>query len=131
MSSIDVQALRCQQTSPAGWTWIFSLDRVTARAHPNSRKAIQGPGSKSRALSGKRTPGGGQSKPGLTRASSYRAEGLEIEDHAVIAHFDHAADNLDALFDVEAQLEAAINEAGVGEFDGNEIAVDLSDCPGG
>ncbi len=47
--------------------------------------------------------------------------------HAVIAHFDYAADSLDALFDVEEQLEAAINAAGVGEFDGNEIAVDLSD----
>jgi hypothetical protein len=50
-----------------------------------------------------------------------------MEEHAVIAHFDYAADSLDALFDVEQQLEAAINAAGVGEFDGNEIAVDLSD----
>jgi hypothetical protein len=50
-----------------------------------------------------------------------------LEQHAVIAHFDYEADSLDALFSVEEQLETAINAAGVGEFDGNEIAVDLSD----
>jgi hypothetical protein len=50
-----------------------------------------------------------------------------MEQHAVIANFDYAADSLDALYDLEEQLVAAINAAGVGEFDGNEIAVDLSD----
>jgi hypothetical protein len=50
-----------------------------------------------------------------------------MEEHAVIAHFKYAAHGLDALFEVEDQLEAAINAAGVGEFDGNEIAVDGSD----
>jgi hypothetical protein len=50
-----------------------------------------------------------------------------VEQHAVIANFDYAADSLDDLFAVEEQLEAAINAAGVGELDGNEIAVDLSD----
>jgi hypothetical protein len=50
-----------------------------------------------------------------------------LEQHAVIAHFDYAADSLDALYNLEEQLEAAIIAAGVGEFDGNEIAVDLSD----
>jgi hypothetical protein len=50
-----------------------------------------------------------------------------MEEHAVIVHFDYAADSLDPLHDLEEQLEAAIAEAGVGEFDGNEIAVDLSD----
>ena len=50
-----------------------------------------------------------------------------MEEHAVIAHFDYAAGDLDALYAVEDQLQAAINAAGVGEFDGNEIAVDLSD----
>src|ERR671937_321245 len=50
-----------------------------------------------------------------------------MEEQAVIAHFKYAADSLDALFEVEEQLEAAIAAAGVGEFDGNEIAVDLSD----
>ena len=50
-----------------------------------------------------------------------------VQQHAVIAHFDYAADSLDALYDVEEELEAAINSAEVVEFDGNEIAVDLSD----
>jgi hypothetical protein len=50
-----------------------------------------------------------------------------MEEHAVIARFDFAADSLDPLFRLEQQLEAAIVAADVGEFDGNEIAVDLSD----
>jgi hypothetical protein len=50
-----------------------------------------------------------------------------VEQHAVIAHFEYAADSIDALYGVEAQLEDAINAAGVGEFDGDEMAVDLSD----
>jgi hypothetical protein len=50
-----------------------------------------------------------------------------MEEHAVIVQFDYAADSLDALYEVEGKLEAAISAAGVGEFDGNEIAVDLSD----
>jgi hypothetical protein len=50
-----------------------------------------------------------------------------VEEHAVIAEFEYAADSLDALYDVEALLEAAIDASGAGEFDGNEIAVDLSD----
>jgi hypothetical protein len=50
-----------------------------------------------------------------------------MEQHAVIARFDYAADSLDALFAVEEQLEDAIEAAGVGELDGNEMAVDLSD----
>ena len=48
-------------------------------------------------------------------------------DHAVIAGFEYGSTDLDALFEVGRQLEAAIDEAGVGEFDGNEIAVDGSD----
>jgi hypothetical protein len=50
-----------------------------------------------------------------------------MEEHAVIVHFDYTADSLDPLHDLEEQLEEAIATAGVGEFDGNEIAVDLSD----
>ncbi len=55
-------------------------------------------------------------------------KGVErMDDQAVIAHFDYAADSLDPLSRLEDRLEAAISGAGVGEFDGNEIAVDLSD----
>ncbi len=47
--------------------------------------------------------------------------------HAVIAHFEYGQTDLEPLFEVERQLEAAIEKAGVGEFDGNEIAVDGTD----
>jgi len=50
-----------------------------------------------------------------------------MQEHAVIANFDYAGDDLDPLYDVEQQLESAITDAEVGEFDGNEIAADLSD----
>ena len=56
-----------------------------------------------------------------------RRERTFVEQHAVIAYFDYAADSLGPLSAIEEQLESAINAAGVGEFDGNEIAVDLSD----
>jgi hypothetical protein len=62
----------------------------------------------------------------VERRRSSVAEG-RIEEHAVIVHFDYAADSPDPLHDVEEQLDAAIAEAGVVEFDGNEIAVDLSE----
>jgi hypothetical protein len=48
-------------------------------------------------------------------------------DHAVIAHFDYLSDSLEPLHAIEDELEAAIASSSVGEFDGNEIAVDLSD----
>ncbi len=47
--------------------------------------------------------------------------------HAVIAYFEYGQTDLEALFEVERQLEAAIDKAGAGEFDGNEIAVDGTD----
>jgi hypothetical protein len=50
-----------------------------------------------------------------------------MEEHAVIVRFDYAAESLDPLHDLEEQLESAIVSAGVGEFDGNEIAAGLSD----
>ncbi len=45
----------------------------------------------------------------------------------MIVQFDYASDSLDALFEVEERLEAAVAAAGTGDFDGDEIAVDLSD----
>jgi hypothetical protein len=50
-----------------------------------------------------------------------------MNEHAVIARFEYAAESLDPLFALETQLEDAITAGDVGEFDGNEIAVDLSD----
>ena len=50
-----------------------------------------------------------------------------MSEHAVIVSFDYGSTNLDPLFELEEQLESRIEDAGVGEFDGNEVAVDGSD----
>ena len=50
-----------------------------------------------------------------------------MAEHAVIVAFDYASDTLEQLHALEERLRDAIDEAGVGEFDGNEIASDLSD----
>ena len=50
-----------------------------------------------------------------------------MTEHAVIITFHYGSTNLDRLFELEDQLEKAISEAKVGEYDGNEIAVDGSD----
>jgi hypothetical protein len=47
--------------------------------------------------------------------------------HAVIVHFAYGSTDLSRLFALEERLEQAITAAGVGEFDGNEIAADGSD----
>ena len=48
-------------------------------------------------------------------------------DQAVLVYFDYGSTDLSALFSVEQNLERVIADAGVGEFDGNEIATDGSD----
>jgi hypothetical protein len=50
-----------------------------------------------------------------------------MEEQAVIVHFQYSADSLDPLFVLEDQLDEAVRAAECGEFDGHEIAVDLSD----
>ncbi|MBR0831111.1 hypothetical protein JQ596_36945 [Bradyrhizobium manausense] len=50
-----------------------------------------------------------------------------MTEHAVIIRFRYGSTNLDRLFELEGQLDAAISKAEVGEYDGNEIAVDGSD----
>ena len=50
-----------------------------------------------------------------------------VPEHAVIVHFNYGKTDLQPIFDLGDELEAAINNAGVGEFDGNEIARDGSD----
>lgn len=47
-------------------------------------------------------------------------------EHAVIVHLRSA--NVDGVFALEDSLETAIAKAGVGEYDGNEIAVDGSEA---
>ena len=50
-----------------------------------------------------------------------------VAEHAVIVHFEYGSTDLSRLFALEEKLEAAIANAGVGDFDGDEIAVDGSD----
>ena len=49
-------------------------------------------------------------------------------EHAVIVSFGYGGStDLEPLFALEQELESAIVAAGVGEYDGNEVAVDGSD----
>ena len=48
-------------------------------------------------------------------------------EHAVIIHFNYGSTDLTLLFQLEDQLLKAIDAAGVGEYDGNEVAADGSD----
>ena len=48
-------------------------------------------------------------------------------EHAVIVHFTYGSTNLQPLFALEDKMEQAIAAADVGEFDGDEIAIDGSD----
>lgn len=48
-------------------------------------------------------------------------------EHAVIVEFLYGTTDLGPLFALEEELESAIAGADVGEYDGNEIAVDGSD----
>jgi hypothetical protein len=50
-----------------------------------------------------------------------------MSDQAVIVQFRYGSTDLSTLFSLEDKLEAAINAAGVGEYDGHEVAVDGSD----
>lgn len=48
-------------------------------------------------------------------------------DQAVIVKYNFSAGNLDRIFQLEDQLANAVESASVGQFDGNEIAVDGRD----
>ena len=50
-----------------------------------------------------------------------------MSDHAVIINFDYGKRDLSAYFEARDKLRAVIDKAQVGEFEGNEIAVDRSD----
>ena len=52
---------------------------------------------------------------------------IEMNEHAVIVSFQYALDDLQPLYNLEDKLEKFIENEGVGEFDGHEIALDLSD----
>jgi hypothetical protein len=48
-------------------------------------------------------------------------------EHAVLVEFAYGSTDLSRLFVLEERLAAVIAAAGVGEFDGNEVAADGSD----
>jgi hypothetical protein len=48
-------------------------------------------------------------------------------EQAVIVDFKYGLADLDALSDLEEKLEQAISAADVGEYDGNDVAADLTD----
>lgn len=52
---------------------------------------------------------------------------VKAPDHAVLVYFEYGSTDLSKLFAVEEALERVIADAEVGEFDGNEIAMDGSD----
>ena len=64
---------------------------------------------------------------GILRKLFSRSEPEPPPEHAVIVRFRAWGDDLNAIFDLETELEAAIASAGVGEFDGNEVATDGSE----
>jgi hypothetical protein len=59
----------------------------------------------------------------FSRKSTPKPKGEE----ALIVHFDYGRDDWSEYFEFEEQLRKAIDQAGVGEFDGNELAFDGSD----
>jgi hypothetical protein len=52
---------------------------------------------------------------------------MPAPDQAVIVQFEYGSKDWSPFFDFEKELNTAIANAGVGEYDGNELAVDGSD----
>jgi hypothetical protein len=50
-----------------------------------------------------------------------------VPEHAVIVRFEYGLPDLQPLFTLGDRLERALAAAGVGDYDGNEIAEDRSD----
>lgn len=63
----------------------------------------------------------------IGKGPSMTAPAPSSAEHGVIVHFYYGSRDLTGLYALEDRLERAISAAGVGEFDGNEIAVDGSD----
>jgi len=60
-------------------------------------------------------------------SSPNQEDSVTESEHAVIVHLDTTGATDWSVYDVEDQLIEAIDGAGVGEFDGNEIALDGSE----
>ena len=55
------------------------------------------------------------------------SEPKEDGQHAIIIHFNYGQPSLDPLHTLEDKLRIAVSQADAGEYDGHEIAMDLSD----
>jgi len=51
----------------------------------------------------------------------------ETVEHAVIIHFQYGKENMDDLYKLRDKIEQQIISKKLGEYDGHEIATDLSD----
>ena len=63
----------------------------------------------------------------VIKAATPGATEAQTSDHAVIVQFRYGSPDLEPLFELENQLESAIETAKAGEYDGNEIAGDGGD----
>ena len=64
---------------------------------------------------------------GILRKLFGHSEPEKSPEHAVIVRFRAWGTDLNAIFDLETEIEAAIASASAGEFDGNEVATDGSE----
>lgn len=60
-------------------------------------------------------------------AADANGEGGSVAEHAVIVRFGYGSPDWSAFFEFEKVLETAVDQSGLGEYDGNELAVDGSD----
>jgi hypothetical protein len=63
----------------------------------------------------------------LASCGNREAEETPVTEQAVIVHFNYGNKDWAPFFAFEEKLESAISAAGVGEYDGNELAADGSD----
>lgn len=69
----------------------------------------------------------GLASPSPTTQAVQPAQPIKPAEHAVIAYFQYGSRDLSHLHEMEDRLQSAIANAGTGEYDGHEIAVDGSD----
>jgi hypothetical protein len=60
-------------------------------------------------------------------AGTSKVESAGKYAEAVIVHFEYGREHWSTFFQFEKEFEDAISNAAVGEYDGNELAVDGSD----
>lgn len=64
---------------------------------------------------------------GLASTAASPKTAPPAQEQAVIVHFNYGCTDLKPLRDLEGQLEKALYSSGVGDFDGDEIAVSGKD----